>query len=361
MTQSSKSESGSRPIFTAGFNPHLLRLASLESNLLSYADRESGVHDFSDESSAGVVRDLGHAKAPNRLRQYDRLFATVDGCDDTIVWLEVVGLFEAGYRLKMLSDPGPSHILDMSFDGDCVLNQQHLRLQGVDTGHRYAPAQHRDAVANYKAFRGLGLHTTLEAFGEMEKPSTNLVFFNSHRHAIAALCLGQYFVAGGEIWVVTETFSFGFAGCRLIDDLYSNFSHSGKSLCLESVVVEAAIKSEGDFDYDGWMFEARTQCRAGFTGTPLFALSPNLLKDFMPGNLVLMTSGKGLSRKTWEILGVSDGYALLRSGPKLSAMNMATGVAVGAAEGHHFAAIAYKSAWLHGDPPTMFKNIILYA
>lgn len=340
-------------------NLQALRIATLESNFLSI--RESSPDGLLPPHMRAIAKRGPDGNcAQNRLRPRDRIFASLQENPEHLLWFEVVGLTSTGYRLVMLGAESISGLFDLAFDGRGAFHDKPIQVEGVDTGHRFAPARSFDAIANFKAFRGLQIHTSLQDFETQSRPSTNQVFFNRHRHAIAAMALGQYFIANGEMWVVIESSEHGFTGFRLADGASSQYSRNGRGIGQEPLAVEAAILSEGDFDQEGWTFEADVRGKVGFESTPLFAMTPNLLADFVPGNLVLMTSGNGLSPLTWEILGVADGDALIRSGTSLSTLNLATGVAGGAAEGHQFATVAYRSAWLHGDPPTMYKNVLRY-
>lgn len=357
MNSTPKKQTDVRPFPPAGFYPHKLRMASLDACWSMQASHASA-HGVTAVGANVVSGDFLARGGPNRLRRFDRIFAVLGGDVERIQWLEVVGLTPSGYRLKTLS-AGPAFIADMDFNGAGVMDHQPLSLVGVDTGHRYAPTEHLEAVTNFKAFCRLGLETSLKAYEQSSVPATNQVFFNSHRHAIAALCLGQHFLAGGEIWVVIDVYSFGIEAYRVADEMSATFSLNGKCTTSEELVIEATIRSEGDYDHDGWMFEASTQSRGGYDSTPLFALNPNLSNDFVPGNIVLMTDGNGLSAQVWQILGVWNDDALLRSGIKMAAMNMHTGVASGAAAGNHFAALGYMNAWMHANPASTFKNILM--
>lgn len=348
-----KSSANSRPSSSGPFCGKGLKISSAEDRVFEAILSEPRM----SVAFGGPLK----ASGGNRLRLRDRVFAKTNAFSNGIAWLEIVGVLADGYEALVLDGADDGHQINLSLEGKGVFNDSLIEVEAVDDGIRLKPNEYSAATNAYLTFRELGVTTSFEAFKGRSRPKTNLIHLNEHRHAIVNLCFGQHFVAGNEIWMVTELLNEGFVASRTRDARSAIFHADGICIDDSSLLVQAAILSEGEFDQEGWDYEIGQHLVEGFPCEPIFHIAPGALAAAMPGQIVVINFGSGLNASSWEVVGKTDEDLLITGSQGLATLCLKTGQGTGLAKGGHFLALAASPVWVVNDPGAMVRKVLLHA
>lgn len=296
--------------------------------------------------------------AKNRLREGDRVFASLAGGDSNLAWLEVQAVHADGYEAKPLNH-SQGKVVWLNRSGVGEIDGAPVEVQAVDTGHRLNPERWKEALDNYRAFRSLGLTLPLERFQMQMRVSTNQIHLNAHPQAIATLSLGQYFVCGQAVWLVIENGRDVLLGQRMDDHHSAEFTRKGECTTNPAWKIEAAILSEADYDHEGWKHEIEVR-GSELPALPLFDMAPGALNEVLPGSRILLSALMTGRESEWEVISVSKGGAEIRHGSDIGTIDFTTGQGEGAAVSASFRAVILSPKWCHGDLGQMFEKVLFF-
>jgi hypothetical protein len=296
-----------------------------------------------------------------RLRTKDRVFACVAGDPDRLLWIELIQVHDSGYTGEVLAHSGGGVVVHFDISGCGTFDGSPIKIEAIDEANRLSPMHDSLSVSAYKAFRKLGLTTSFEKFVARRRPSTNQVFINAHRQAIVTLGLGQYFIAAGEVWLVSKLLPEGFVGARMRDHATAEYSYTGECLQHVALSVQAAIYSEADYDHDGWTFELDQYSQTGFPSSQIFHISPGSIAAALPGCKLVLNTGAGLQVSTWDVIGRSESDLFLDRDGAMGTLSLATGQGAGASADHQFLALIEHPKLAAGAICSMVRKVLLYA
>ncbi|MGI0646862.1 hypothetical protein ACRCPS_17755 [Pseudomonas aeruginosa] len=306
--------------------------------------------------STAVPRAVRQA---NRLRLKDRGFASIGGDANELLWFEIVSFIDEGYQAKCLSSP-EGEVFQLDLAGAGTLGGEPVAVEAIDAGYRINPGRWPEVLDTYKAFRSLGLTLPLALFEQQMRVSTNQIHLNAHPQAIATLTLGQYFVCGQDVWLVIENGRDAIAGQRMSDLSTATFTRKGQCTSNSTLMIEASIMSEADYDHDGWRHEIDA-LGGVIPAHPLFDMSPGALSGVRPGAHLLLSALMTGRESVWEVVTVSESSAEIRHGSDTGSIDFSTGRGEGAAVSASFRAVIVTPRWCHGDLGAMFQKTLLFA
>lgn len=301
------------------------------------------------------------AGSVGRLRVKDRVFACIGNDPESILWLEVAEITATGYAAVQLTAQGPSSSIELCWEGKGLLRGRPVEVVAVDDLMRICPLAVPQAITNFRAYRDLGISTDLKTCISRSNIKTNQLFINAHRQAIVTLEFGQFFIAGGDVWLVSQKTEESFSAVRMRDDHVAAFNRLGVSLDSPGCEIEASILSESDYDHDGWMHELAQHAAEGYPSNPIFQMSPASLASAGPGTKLVLNAGTGLQASIWGVVGDSGGDLVIQKGGLLGTLDLATGLGSAAAAGHQFLAVVENPFLASNDVSSMMRSVIIFA